>query len=145
MPQAARRNKSRNRSKDRTIQARKAPAGPASKDRAIEARKPAALPSERPALPWALGLFTVALVTYALTLYRTVPGGDSGELILAAQTLGVAHPPGYPLFTMLGKLFSLLPFSTIAWRINLLSAVCDAGAAALLLLATARWTRTVWA
>src|SRR5688572_33448599 len=86
---------------------------------------PAPLASDHVALPWAAGLFLAALATYVATLYRTVPGGDSGELTLVAATLGVAHPPGYPLFTLLGKLFSLIPLGTVAWRINLLSAVCD--------------------
>src|SRR5262245_7911572 len=140
MAQAARRDRSKERAKGK-----KAPAASASDHAPRIAEPPPSPVSDRPALPYALILFVVALVPYTLTLYRTVPGGDSGELILAAQTLGVAHPPGYPLFTMLGKLFSLLPISTIAWRINLFSAVCDAAAAALLLLATARWTGNVWA
>ncbi len=54
----------------------------------------------------ALGIFAAALIVYALTLYASVPGGDSGELILVAQNLGVAHPPGYPLFTLCAKLSS---------------------------------------
>lgn len=106
---------------------------------------PVAASSDRPAWPAAAALFAAALIVYAFTLYRTVPGGDSGELILVAHTLGVAHPPGYPLFTLLGKLFSLLPLGSVAWRINLLSATCSAAAAAALLLATARWTGNVWA
>ena len=45
--------------------------------------------------------------------------GDSGELISAAWTLGIPHPPGYPLFCLLGKLFSFLPIASIAFRVNL--------------------------
>ncbi len=45
---------------------------------------------------------------------------------MAAATLGVAHPPGYPLFTMLGHLFSLVPLGPIPFRVNLLSAVSNA-------------------
>jgi hypothetical protein len=71
-------------------------------------------------------------------------GGDSGELIVTAHVLGVAHPPGYPLHTILGKLFTLVPVSTIAWRVNLLSAVCDSLAAALLCDAVSRWTSRPW-
>jgi hypothetical protein len=85
------------------------------------------------------------LAVYVRTLSPTVAGGDSGELIAAAYTLGVPHPPGYPLYTLLGKLFTLLPVGTIAWRVNLLSAVCGAGAATLLFLAVARWSRSLWA
>ena len=68
--------------------------------------------------------FAAALL-YFLTAARDIVVGDTPELITAAATLGVAHPPGYPLFTMLGHLFSLLPFGSIPFRVNLLSVVCD--------------------
>ena len=56
-----------------------------------------------------------------------VPPTDSGELILAAWSGGVAHAPGFPLYTALGWLWShLLPVGRIAWRLNLFSAVCGA-------------------
>src|SRR5437588_12649744 len=45
---------------------------------------------------------------------------------MAAVTLGVAHAPGYPLFTMLGHLFSRIPFGAIPFRVNLLSVASDA-------------------
>jgi hypothetical protein len=76
---------------------------------------------------------------------RGLTGGDAGELIAAAASGGVAHPPGYPLFLMLGRLVSLLPFGSLALRFNLLSAACGAGAAALLFLASARWSGSRWA
>ena len=79
------------------------------------------------------------------TLAPTVAGGDSGELITVAYTLGVAHPPGYPLYTLLAKLFTLIPIGTIAWRVNLFSATCGAGAATILFLAAARWSGSLWA
>ncbi len=82
----------------------------------------------------------VAFVVYALTLYRSVPGGDSGELIGAIASGGVIHPPGYPLYSLLGSLFLHLPAGSLALRLNLLSAVCDALAAALLTRAVARAT-----
>jgi hypothetical protein len=56
-------------------------------------------------------------------------GGDGGDLIVAAFTLGVPHPPGYPAYTLLARLFTLLPVGSIAYRINLLSAVSAAVAA----------------
>src|SRR2546427_1980586 len=89
----------------------------------------------------ALGVFLV----YLSTLAPSIVGGDTGELITVAYKSGVAHPPGYPLFTMLAKLFTFIPFGTIAWRVNLLSAVCDTGAAVIILLAVRRWTRNEWA
>ena len=68
----------------------------------------------------------VALVVYAVTLHPSLPTGDSGELISAASVLGVAHPPGYPLYTLLGHAALWLPFGEPAARMNLLSAVLDA-------------------
>ena len=65
----------------------------------------------------------LSFLLYLKTLYPTVGPGDSGELITAAYTLGIAHPPGYPLYCLLGKLFSFLPVGTIAYRLNLMSAV----------------------
>ncbi len=84
--------------------------------------------------------FGVFLI-YLRTLAPSVVGGDTGELITVAYKMGVAHPPGYPLFTMLAKLFTFIPFGTIAWRVNLLSAVCDSAAAVIILLTVRRWTR----
>ncbi len=73
-----------------------------------------------------IAVTAIAGVLYFLTAARDIVVGDSPELIMAAVTLGVAHAPGYPLFTMLGHLFSLLPFGSIPFRVNLLSVVCDA-------------------
>lgn len=50
------------------------------------------------------------------------PYRDSGEMASAAWTLGVAHQPGYPLYIISAKLFSLLPLGNPAWRLNLFSA-----------------------
>lgn len=67
---------------------------------------------------------------------------DGGELITASMTLGIPHPPGYPLYVITGRLFSLLPIGTIAFRFNLFSAVCVAVAAGLLALSIRRlWPR----
>ncbi|MBI2421154.1 MAG: DUF2723 domain-containing protein, partial [Candidatus Levybacteria bacterium] len=68
-------------------------------------------------------LFSFTLTVYILTLSRSVYYGDSGEFIAVAKTLGVAHPPGYPLYTMLAHLFTYLPFGNIAFKVNLFSAV----------------------
>jgi hypothetical protein len=80
----------------------------------------------------ACAVFCIALAVYLRTLYPSVAGGDAGELITAAHHLEVVHPPGYPLFTLLAHAFTWIPFGSIAWRVNLFSAVCDAAAAALL-------------
>jgi len=82
------------------------------------------------------------LALYLATLAPTVVGGDSGELTAAAVTGGVPHPPGYPVFSLLARLFAALPFGpSIAWRVNLLSAVSTATAAGLLCATVQLWTR----
>ena len=63
---------------------------------------------------------------YAASAPRTVMMEDDGLFVLASYYLGVAHPPGYPLHSMLGKLFTLLPFGSVAYRVHLLSAAFGA-------------------
>ncbi|PYI72801.1 MAG: hypothetical protein DMF08_05235 [Verrucomicrobia bacterium] len=82
-------------------------------------------------------VFLVALVVYSWTLAPTVTLTDSGELILAAYGLGVAHPPGFPLWVMLAHLASLVPLGSVAVRINFSSAVFAALACATLTLVVA--------
>ncbi len=88
------------------------------------------------------GLLAAALafVVYLATLAPSVTLEDSGEFITAAVHFGVPHPPGYPLWTWLGWIFShAIPFGNLAWRVNLLSAVAGAlavGVTAML----GRWT-----
>lgn len=87
------------------------------------------------------GLLFFIFSIYVYTLWPTVAGGDAGELTAAAYTWGIVHPPGYPLFVIAGKLFSYLPFGTVGWRINLVSAVFSVGAAAFFYLALFRLTK----
>jgi transmembrane protein TMEM260 (protein O-mannosyltransferase) len=82
-------------------------------------------------------VFLVALIAYSWTLAPTVTLTDSGELIIAAYGLGVAHPPGFPLWVMLAHLASLVPFGNVAVRINSSSAVFAALACAMLTLVVA--------
>src|SRR5262249_22584433 len=79
-------------------------------------------------------VFFVALVVYGLTLAPTVTPTDSGELSLAAYGLGVAHPPGVPLWVMLTHLASLVPVGNVSVRINFSSAVFAALACSMLTL-----------
>jgi hypothetical protein len=81
------------------------------------------------------------LAVYVATLAPSVVGGDSGELTAAALTGGVPHPPGYPLFAMLARLFAALPLGhSLAWRVNLLSATSTALAAGLVCAVVQLWT-----
>ena len=75
----------------------------------------------------ALGVAGLVLLGYVLTLAPTVTFWDAGELIAAAKTLGIPHPPGTPLFVMIAHVWALLfPFGEYAFRTNLLSALLSA-------------------
>jgi hypothetical protein len=74
----------------------------------------------------ALALAAGALALYAATLLPGVGSGDTAEFQRVLPTLGVAHPTGYPLYTLLGWLWSWLPLGTPAWRISLFSAFAAA-------------------
>ncbi|OGF46896.1 MAG: hypothetical protein A2231_12640 [Candidatus Firestonebacteria bacterium RIFOXYA2_FULL_40_8] len=76
-------------------------------------------------------IFIVVLLVLMFTTCPVVYVGDTGEVVAAAHSLGIAHPPGYPLYTTLGHIFSYLPLSNIAFRVNLLAAFLAALAAAL--------------
>lgn len=84
----------------------------------------------------ASGLFAASFVLYLGTLAPSVVTifDDSLEFQLVAYRLGIAHPTGYPLYTLLGKLFTFLPFGDVAYRVNLLSAFFGAATVALLYL-----------
>lgn len=98
-------------------------------------------PSRR--LPYESLIFGwVIFAVYLLGVHRGLPGGDSGELITVASTLGIAHPPGYPLFTLLGHLIASLPLGSVAWRLNLFSAMCASVAASLLFSTLVRVTQS---
>ncbi|MFH0818718.1 MAG: DUF2723 domain-containing protein [Patescibacteria group bacterium] len=77
-------------------------------------------------------IFIISLVVYIITLAPTVTAEDSGEFIAGAYTLSVIHSPGYPLYCLLGKLFSFIPIGSVAWRINFMSAFFGAATVAFL-------------
>jgi hypothetical protein len=64
----------------------------------------------------------LVLVVYALSSPRTVGLEDDSLFVLSAYFLGIEHPPGYPLFTLTGHLFTLLPIGSVAYRVHLASA-----------------------
>lgn len=90
----------------------------------------------------ALAVTVVALVVYAFTLAPTVTLVDSGELIVAAWSAGVPHPPGFPLWTMLAHLATRVPIGEVAARVNAASAVFAALAAGVTALAATEIVRT---
>ncbi len=84
------------------------------------------------------------LIPFAIYLYflcPTIAAGDSAELVTSARILGISHPPGYPLFTVIGHAFSLLPINSVAWRINLASAVFSSLTCVFVYLSLFRLTR----
>src|SRR2546429_4140939 len=84
-----------------------------------------------------------ALILYILTLAPTTQFWDTSEYIAAAYSLGIPHPPGNPLFTLIAHVWGLLPLAAgYAMRINLLAAVTSAVAAGCWFLVGERWMRT---
>ncbi len=96
----------------------------------------------------ALTLFSLSFITvfslYLLTLAPGVVGGDAGEHQFAVPLLGIPHTTGYPLYVLIGKLWTLLlPLGTMAWRMNLFSAFGGALAAATTTLTVYRLAQTL--
>ncbi|MCL4394692.1 MAG: DUF2723 domain-containing protein [Chloroflexi bacterium] len=95
-------------------------------------------PLAAPRLEWSVDLFVgaIALAGYWATLAPTITwrnsGADSGDLVTAAFTLGIPHPPGYPLYTLLASFFAHLPFGEPAQNVGLFSALAAASAVVLL-------------
>ena len=70
----------------------------------------------------AFSVFLISFIVFLLTFQRTVPYWDCGEFIATAATMGVPHPPGAPMFTLLGRIFTMLPFGdNPAIRMNFIS------------------------
>ncbi|MFH1862517.1 MAG: DUF2723 domain-containing protein [bacterium] len=74
----------------------------------------------------AVFLFIFTLIIYLSTIAQTLSFWDCGEFIACSVIMGVPHPPGSPLYLLIGHIFSLLPFGDIGWRINLISALVSA-------------------
>ena len=104
---------------------------------------PARLPTlEKPPYVAAAIASAVILVLYVLTLAPTTAMWDASEYIAAAYRMSLPHPPGNPLFILVGRVFTLLPIApTIAERVNLLAAVTSALSAGLWFLVTERLLR----
>jgi hypothetical protein len=83
-------------------------------------------------LSWrSLFAFAAPLLLYLCTLAPTIYNLDSAELTTAAATGGLTRATGYPLYLILGGLWSKLPVGDVGYRMNLLSAVCGAATVAL--------------
>ena len=91
--------------------------------------------------------FIVPFCVYLYTMHPTVsPYRDSGDLIAAAFTLGIAHPPGYPLYAITGKLFvSEIRLANKGYVMNLMSAFFASAGLSLLALAVLELSGTFFA
>lgn len=73
-------------------------------------------------------VFILTFIIYLITQFPSVaPYRDTGEMVAVAHTLGVAHPPGYPLYTLISKLFLfIMPLASEGYRLNVLSGLASA-------------------
>ncbi len=74
----------------------------------------------------AFGVFLVAAAVYLITLTPTVPFWDAGEFIAVSRILGIPHPPGTPTYVLIARIFTMIPWATVAQRVNALSALSSA-------------------
>ncbi|KAF0686293.1 Aste57867_21899 [Aphanomyces stellatus] len=103
----------------------------------VEKDAPLDTPMSDPVM-WTVG--AVVLGVYSQTLYPSIAGGDSGELVAESCHLGISHPPGYPLFNMLNYLVVNMPGEqTKAWKANFFSAVCDTACCMLMYATIVSW------
>ena len=108
-------------------------------DKMSSLQKPA-IPQQAVGISLVIGLASFAF--YSFYAAKTVQGLDCGEFITVAAAGGVAHPPGYPLFTFLSRIFcATIPISTVAYRASLVSSLMAAGTLSLLSIATAIITK----
>ena len=103
----------------------------------------------RPSYRAAAVASALVFVLYLVTLAPSTAMWDTSEYIAAAYTLGLPHPPGNPFFVLLGRFFAVLPIApNVAMRINILAALCSAGAAGMWFLITERvlvgWLAERW-
>ncbi len=73
-----------------------------------------------------VGVFLLTLAVYVKTMAPAVSFWDCGEFIATSYILGIPHPPGSPLYILLGRLFSLVPLADVAVRITFMSALSSA-------------------
>lgn len=96
--------------------------------------------------PW-LGLVLIAAAlgpVYLLTMSHAVGAADTFEFQVVTPQLGIVHPTGYPLYLLLGKLFTWLPLGSLAWRLNFASVLYALAAMGLFYALLMRWGSRPW-
>lgn len=97
-------------------------------------------------LDWrTVAAFALPFLLYLLTLAPTIYNLDSAELTTAAATGGLVRATGYPLYLLIGRVWSLLPIGDVGYRMNLFSAACGALTVALVERILRRWRIGPWA
>src|SRR6478735_4274146 len=100
--------------------------------------------TERPPYLQALAVTLAVMALYIVTLAPTTAFWDTSEYIAAAKVLGIPHPPGNPLFTVVAHVWGMLPLAAdYAVRINLFAAATSAVSAGLWFLVLERWLHTI--
>lgn len=91
---------------------------------------------------WLAYIFILLFLSplYLATMGRTVGTADTFEFQVVVPQLGIVHPTGYPLYLLLAKPFTWLPFNTVAWRVNLATLVFGLLAVGLLYTLLRRWS-----
>ncbi|NNF07276.1 MAG: DUF2723 domain-containing protein, partial [Candidatus Eisenbacteria bacterium] len=89
-------------------------------------------------------VFLVSIAVYTITLTPTVPFWDAGEYIATSFILGIPHPPGTPLYVLIGRIFTMLPIGTVAQQVNWLSALASSITILFTYLITVKMTRSVY-
>ncbi|MFC1725762.1 protein O-mannosyl-transferase family [candidate division KSB1 bacterium] len=89
--------------------------------------------------------FLIPLIVYFDTVAPTLSFWDCGEFIACSYTMGIPHPPGAPIYLLIGKFFSVLPIpGDIAFKVNLVSALSSIFTVLLLYLTIVRLVKKWW-
>jgi tetratricopeptide (TPR) repeat protein len=86
-------------------------------------------------------MFLISFIVYFATMAPTLSFWDCGEFIATSVIMGVPHPPGTPLYLLVGHLFSLLPFGDLGFRVTMISPIVSALAVMLLFLTAVKLMR----
>ena len=71
-------------------------------------------------------LFLYTFIVYLKHLAPSIFTGDSADATIASYVLGIPHPPGFPVYTWFGHIFTFIPVGDIAYRVNFMSALFGA-------------------